>query len=108
MKGLESVRVQQVIAVICRHSHTNYAFRTYAFPNVLRIRARKRVVLHNSLPTEHAYSWTMLPSAAIPTTPYVPAELSGNSEARNLFLFFSSARNHLKIRPEVIDSKRLD
>ena len=27
---------------------------------------------------------------------------------RNLFLFFSRARNHLKIRPEVIDSKRLD
>jgi hypothetical protein len=37
----------------------NYSFRTYAFPNTLRIGARKLVVLRNSLPAEHAYSWTM-------------------------------------------------
>ena len=53
------MRLDQVTTLICWHSHTNYSFRTYAFPNTLRIRARKRVVLRNSLPTQHPYSWTM-------------------------------------------------
>ena len=71
----------------------NYSFRTYAFPNTLRIRARKRVVLRNSLPTEHACSWTMT---------------ERKFQTRKIYFLFLRARNHLKIRPEVIDSKWLD
>jgi len=71
----------------------NYSFRTYAFPNTLRIRAPKVVALRNGLPNEHAHSWTMT---------------ERKFQTSKIYFCFSRARNHLKIRPQVIDSKALD
>jgi hypothetical protein len=72
----------------------NYSFSAYAFPNTFaNCRPKKSLYYATAYLRSMRTSWTM--AAEIP-----------NQE--NLFLFFSRARNHLKIRPEVIDSKGLD
>jgi len=49
LKIFESVRIQQATALILSAFTYDFSFCTYAFPNTLAIRARKRVVLPQQL-----------------------------------------------------------
>lgn len=93
----ESVRVPQVTALFCRQSHTTIYFaNSFTLPFATPCEPAGANSLH--------YTTTYLPN-----TRFLGPTLSGSFLTRkNLFWFFSRARNHLKIGPQVIDSKPLD
>lgn len=92
----ESVRIDQVTALICRQSHTSMGFAnsfTLSFPTPCELAGA------NSLHYATAYP---------PSTHSLDHWTEDFPTRKNLFLVFSRARNRLKIRPQVIDFKPLD
>ena len=91
------MRVHEVTALICRQSHTSMGFAnsfTLPFPTPCEIAGANSLHYATASLLSKRTLWTM--------------RMRSSQPRKNLFLVFSRARNHLKIRPQVIDSKPLD